>query len=108
MLLGEGKFGNKRILRAETVAEMSRNQIGDLTLVELRSMMPQFAKDSVRVPGSLDNFGLGFGIKSKAVEGGRSQSSLARAGLYKTFFWIDPPHTTCAALMLQILPFVDA
>ncbi|PYT73339.1 MAG: 1,4-butanediol diacrylate esterase [Acidobacteria bacterium] len=107
MLLGEGKFGNKRILRAETVAEMSRNQIGDLTLVELRSMMPQFARDPVRVPGSLDKFGLGFGINSKAVEGGRSQSSLAWAGIYNTFFWIDPPRKTCAVLMMQILPFGD-
>ena len=69
--------------------------------------MPQFARDPVRVPGSLDKFGLGFGINSKAVEGGRSQSSLAWAGIYNTFFWIDPPRKTCAVLMMQILPFGD-
>jgi CubicO group peptidase (beta-lactamase class C family) len=70
MLLDGGKLGNKRILQSATVDQMSRNQIGDLMLVELRSSVPQFAKDPSRIPGSLDKFGLGFGINpspSKAV-----------------------------------------
>jgi methyl acetate hydrolase len=107
MLLGGGKLGNKRILRSETVDQMSRNQIGDLVLVELRSLVPQFAKDPSRIPGSLDKFGLGLAINTKPIEGGRSQSSLAWAGIYNTFFWIDPPRKTCAVIMMQILPFSD-
>ncbi|MBZ5615739.1 MAG: beta-lactamase family protein [Acidobacteriia bacterium] len=107
MLLGKGKLGNKRILRSETVDEISRNQIGDLTIMELRSSMPQFAKDPSRIPGSLDKFGLGFGINTKPVEGGRSGGSLAWAGIYNTFFWIDPPRKTCAVILMQILPFSD-
>ena len=105
MLLDGGKLGNKRILQSATVDQMSRNQIGDLMLVELRSSVPQFAKDSSRIPGSLDKFGLGFGINTKPVEGGRSRGSLAWAGIYNTFFWIDPPRKTCAVIMMQILPF---
>ncbi len=107
MLLGGGKLGNKRILRSETVDQMSRNQIGDLMLVELRSLAPQFAKDPIRIPGSLDKFGLGLAINTKPVEGGRSRGSLAWAGIYNTFFWIDPPRKTCAVIMLQVLPFSD-
>jgi CubicO group peptidase (beta-lactamase class C family) len=107
MLLDGGKLGNKRILQSATVDQMSRNQIGDLMLVELRSSVPQFAKDSSRIPGSLDKFGLGFGINTKPVEGGRSRGSLAWAGIYNTFFWIDPPRKTCAVIMMQILPFND-
>ena len=107
MLLDGGKLGNKRILQSATVDQMSRNQIGDLMLVELRSSVPQFAKDSSRIPGSLDKFGLGFGINTKPVEGGRSRGSLAWAGIYNTFFWIDPPRKTCAVIMMQILPFSD-
>jgi methyl acetate hydrolase len=107
MLLGGGKLGNKRILQSETVDQMSRNQIGDLMLVELRSQIPQFAKDPIRIPGSLDKFGLGFAINTKPVEGGRSQGSLAWAGIYNTFFWIDPPRKTCTVIMMQILPFSD-
>lgn len=107
MLLGGGKLGDQRILRAETVQEMMRNQIGDLTVVELRSSIPQFAKDPSRIPGSLDKFGLGWAINSKPVEGGRSRGSLAWAGIFNTFFWIDPPRKTCAVILMQILPFSD-
>lgn len=107
MLLGGGKLGNKRILQSETVDQMSRNQIGDLMLVELRSLAPQFARDPIRIPGSLDKFGLGFGINTKAIEGGRSRGSLAWAGIYNTFFWIDPPRKSCAVIMMQTLPFSD-
>ena len=107
MLLGGGKLGNKRILQSETVDQMSRNQIGELMLVQLRSSTPQFAKDPIRIPGSLDKFGLGLATNTKPVEAGRSPGSLAWAGIFNTFFWIDPPRKTCAVIMMQILPFSD-
>jgi methyl acetate hydrolase len=107
MLLGGGKLGDKRILQSETVAQMSRNQIGDLSLGEFRSQVPQFAKDPIRIPGSLDKFGLGLAINTKPVEGARSRGSLAWAGIFNTFFWIDPSQKTCAVIMMQILPFSD-
>lgn len=107
MVLGGGKLGDKRILRAETVEQMSRNQIGDLMLVPLSSVIPQFAKNPIRVPSSLDKFGLGFALNSKPVEGGRSAGSLAWAGINNTYFWIDPPRKTCAVVMMQFLPFSD-
>ena len=107
MLLNGGKAGHARILRPETIQEMGRNQIGDLNLVQLRSMMPQFAKDPIRIPGALDKFGLGFGINSQPVNGGRSAGSLAWAGIFNTYFWIDPARRTCAVLLMQMLPFSD-
>src|SRR5260370_7449398 len=100
MRLGGGKLGNKRILRPETVDEMSRNQIGVLTLAELRSLVPQFAKDPIRIPGSLDKFGLGFAINSKPVEAGRSGGSLALAGSYNTFFCIYPTTKTSPLIFI--------
>jgi CubicO group peptidase (beta-lactamase class C family) len=41
------------------------------------------------------------------VEGGRSAGSLSWAGIYNTFFWIDPSRKTCAVLLMQTLPFSD-
>src|SRR5260370_37650405 len=81
--------------------------MGILMLVELRSSVPQLPKDPIRTPGSLDRFALGFGTNSKPVEGGRSRGSLAWAGIFTTFFWIDPPRKTCTVIMMQILPFSD-
>mgnify|MGYP001139061881 CR=1 FL=1 len=40
-------------------------------------------------PGSTDTFGLGFLINGGPVDGGRAAGSLAWAGLYNTYFWID-------------------
>jgi CubicO group peptidase (beta-lactamase class C family) len=59
------------------------------------------------MPGSLDKFGFGFAINTRPVEGGRSGGSMAWAGVYNTFFWIDPTQRTTAVLMLQLLPFMD-
>lgn len=107
MLLNGGKARRRRILRPETIEQMSRNQIGDLNLVQMKSMQPQFAKDPIRIPGSLDKFGLGFAINSQPVEGGRSAGSLSWGGIYNTYFWIDPARKICAVLLMQILPFSD-
>jgi methyl acetate hydrolase len=106
MLLGGGKLGKTRILKAETVALMRRNQIGELPLTEIKSLVPQLARN-LRMPGSLDKFGLGFAINTRPVEGGRAAGSMAWAGIYNTFFWIDPARKTTAVLMMQLLPFMD-
>ena len=58
-------------------------------------------------PGSTEKWGLGFLINTTAYAGGRAAGSLAWAGLYNTFFWIDPKKSRCAVLMMQFLPFVD-
>ena len=59
------------------------------------------------MPGAFDKFGFGLAINSQAVEGGRAAGSLAWAGIYNTFFWIDPARKTTAVLMMQLLPFMD-
>ncbi len=99
MLLGGGQLGRTRILQ--------QNQIGDLTLRDIRSLAPQIVKDAVRIPGLLDKFGLGFAINTRPVDRGRTAGSLAWAGLYNTFFWIDPVRKTCSVIMMQMLPFMD-
>jgi methyl acetate hydrolase len=106
MLLGGGKLGKNKVLQVETVALMGCNQIGDLALTPIRSMAPQFVRD-VPIPGLLDKFGLGFAINTQPVEGGRASGSLAWAGIYNTFFWVDPTRKTTAVVMMQFLPFMD-
>jgi len=107
MLLGGGKLGKTRVLQPETVALMGRNQIGNLTVTPLRSFAPQLARDRVPIPGLLDKFGLGFAVNTQPVQGGRASGSMAWAGVYNTFFWIDPARKTTAVLMMQFLPFLD-
>ena len=106
MLLGGGQLGQKRILRAETVALMGQNQIGDLVLEPLGSLMPKLLKDRAFPPAS-NKFGLGFMIYSTPVEGGHSAGSLAWGGVYNTLFWIDPNQKVCAVILMQFLPCAD-
>ncbi len=107
MLLRGGAAGKTRILQAKTVAMMAQNQIGDLQAGRLTSRMPELTNDVDFHPGFVDKFGLGFLINPVAYEGGRSKGSLAWAGLANTYFWIDPGKKLCAAILMQILPFVD-
>ncbi len=86
---------------------MERNQIGDLKVTALKSLVPQFARSEIPIPGSLEKFGLGFAINTRPVERGRASGSLAWAGVYNTFFWIDPSRKITAVLMMQLLPFLD-
>lgn len=95
------------ILRPKTVAMMEVNQIGAATAGKMKSFKPQISADVDIQPGVTEKWGLGFLINTTAYEGGRSAGSLAWAGLYNTFFWIDPKRSRCGVLLMQFLPFVD-
>ena len=55
-----------------------------------------------------NRFGFGFLINSDPVVGGRASGSLAWAGIFNTYFWLDPAQDTCGVVMTQVLPFFDA
>lgn len=108
MILGKGRGINKaQILQAKTVGAMEINQIGDLTAGKMKSYRPARSSDVDIQPGFTEKWGLGFLINTTPYAGGRSAGSLAWAGLYNTFYWIDPKRWRCAVLMMQFLPFVD-
>jgi methyl acetate hydrolase len=108
MILNQGLGPtNARILQAKTVDSMEVNQIGALTAGKMKTFRPSLSSDVDMQPGHTEKWGLGFLINTTAYEGGRSAGSLAWAGLYNTFFWIDPKKNLCAVLLMQFLPFVD-
>jgi CubicO group peptidase (beta-lactamase class C family) len=108
MILGKGRGTNKaRILDAKTVASMEINQIGAATAGKMKSYRANLSSDVDIQPGATEKWGLGFLINTTAYNGGRLAGSLAWAGLFNTFYWIDPKRSLCAVLMMQFLPFVD-
>jgi CubicO group peptidase (beta-lactamase class C family) len=106
-LLSGGELNGRRILKGETVAMMGSNQIGDLAMKPFKSLIPQLATDGAVLPGELDKFGFGFGINSGAVPKGRGTNTMAWAGIFNTFFWIDREKGICAVLMTQMSPGLD-
>ena len=89
MLLNGGRWNGVRILKPETVRQMTSNQIGDL---------------KATFPPS-DHFGYGFGIVAAASKDQpASVGSYAGGGFYYTYFWVDPQKKLVGILMTQISP----
>jgi len=107
MILGKGSLGGVKILKPETVAQMSRNQIGTLGAGKLKTFRPDRSADVDLHPGVQDKWGFGFLINTVAYEGARGAGSLAWAGINNTFYWIDPHRGLAGVIMMQFLPFVD-
>ena len=106
-MMAGGRLGPRRILTQESVAQMGRNQIGELALHPMPSFIPQLARDGAVMPGQPDRFGLGFALNTQPLEKGRGTNTLSWAGIFNTFFWIDREKNVCAVLMTQMLPFLD-
>ena len=107
MLLGEGSLGGVRLLRPETVAEMGRNQVGDLAAGIMRTVMPERSNDFVLFPDGSCRWGLAYMINTQPGPDGRSAGSLSWGGIFNSYYWIDPPRRLAAVIMTQILPFAD-
>ena len=107
LLLNRGTLDGARLLRPETVAEMGRNQIGELRVHTLVSAAPKLSNDANLFPGMEQKWGLGFLLNTEPGPNGRSAYSLAWAGLGNCYYWIDPARGLAGCLLTQILPFAD-
>jgi CubicO group peptidase (beta-lactamase class C family) len=107
MLLNGGALDGARILRPETVALMGQNQIGRVEAGILKTTAPGLSNDVDFFPGISLKWGFGHMINMAPVPEGRSAGSLTWAGLYNTYYWIDPKRRIAAVFMTQVLPFAD-
>lgn len=91
MMLNGGELNGKRVLKAETVAAMTRNQLG-----------------AIRVPPANAWMGYGFGMVSedskKADKDPAAVGTFSWGGAYGTFFWVDPKNELVGVVMSQIAP----
>lgn len=88
MILDKGSFNGKQVLQAESVEQMTINQIG-----------------AINVGEGANKFSLGFEISaeddaSKGIKAGK----LRWGGAFNTTFWIDPQRKSIAILMTQVYP----
>jgi methyl acetate hydrolase len=112
MLMHGGEFNGARLLRPETVAQMSKNNIGDVNIsrVVLKTTAAASTPDvdmGQLFPGQDIKWGLSFLINPQEGPAGRSGGSLSWAGLANTYFWIDPSKQVAGVIMTQVLPFAD-
>jgi CubicO group peptidase (beta-lactamase class C family) len=107
MILNKGKAQDGRVLKAETVDLMSRNQMGDLSVRLLKTAIPSVTNDAEFFPGMRKTWGLSFMINTEKAPTGRSPGSLAWAGMANTYYWIDPTKGVGGVYITQVFPFAD-
>jgi methyl acetate hydrolase len=107
MILNQGRADGQRVLKPETVAKMSVNQMGECRVCMLKSALPPLSNDAEFFPGMAKTWGLSFMINTERAPTGRNPGSLAWAGLANTYFWIDPTAGVGGVYATQVLPFAD-
>jgi CubicO group peptidase (beta-lactamase class C family) len=88
MLLNGGELDGVRVVKPETVADMTRNQIGANMAFGERK------------------YGLGFGLLLEPEPGGKDPVLIRYywGGIYSTNFWVDPRHDLAGIIMTQVVP----
>ena len=107
MLLRGGELDGARILKSETIAEMTRNQVAPLRAGKMGSAMPELAGPYDTFPDQHTGWGLGFLINPEQGSHGRSPGSLAWAGIFNSYYWFDPVKKVGGVFMSQMAPFGD-
>jgi CubicO group peptidase (beta-lactamase class C family) len=109
MLLNQGSRRGARLLKAETMRQMTSNQIGAVVVGEMPSVNPGLSAVFPFGAGK-DKFGLGFQITMTEGKANneRSAGSYAWAGIFNTHFWVDPKRGVGVIFLSQDLPFYNA
>lgn len=108
MILRGGELDNIRVLSEASVAEMARNQIAPLRAGYMGTAMPELAQPFDTFPDQHTGWGLGFLINPETGPNGRAAGSLAWAGIFNSYFWIDRASGISGVMMAQLTPFGDA
>lgn len=107
MMLNGGALDGNRVLSAASIAEMSRDQVHPLRAGRMGTAMPQLAAPYDTFPDQHTGWGLGFLINPEQGPNGRSPGSLAWAGIFNSYYWIDPAAGLGGVFVSQLQPFGD-
>jgi CubicO group peptidase (beta-lactamase class C family) len=99
--------GGQGVLKPATIEAIRQNQIGALNVRRMISNQPSISRDFGFHIEAGDKFGFGVQINPVAYQNGRAANSMAWAGLWNTYFWIDPASNLCAVILMQSSPFFD-
>lgn len=106
-ILNMGSGNGNTLLQPDTVALMLANQIGDLSVGPVLSQMSDMSCDFDLTFSVGAKWSLGFLLHEVQAPAGRMPGSVSWAGLFNSFFWIDPSSDLCAVIATQLLPFCD-
>jgi CubicO group peptidase (beta-lactamase class C family) len=106
-LLQGGRCGDRRVLSENLVREMFADQTGGLRAGRLASCDSSVLSEIDLASSAKDTFGFGLLINTEVGFSGRSPYSGGWAGLWNSFFWIDPASNLAVVVLMQLAPFGD-
>jgi methyl acetate hydrolase len=107
MVLNDGDGPNGRVLKAETVEQMSQNGLGNLKSGGWETSIPSLSNSGEFLPGVSKSWAYTFQVNEEDAPTGRPAGSLMWAGLANLFYWIDRKNGIGGYWGSQILPFQD-
>lgn len=107
MLLNQGRYRDRQILKPQTVALMGENHTGSVAVVEMKSSQPAISNDFELYPAMTKRWGLSAMITPEAGPNGRSAGSQTWGGIANCYFWLDPVKRVAGIFLTQIMPFGD-
>ena len=108
MFLNDGAGPNGRVLKAETVEQMSKNGLpAGVTSGGWKTSIPSLSNDGEFDPGIKKTWAYTFQRNEEPTATGRPAGSLMWAGLGNLFYWIDRKNGIGGYFGSQILPFQD-
>jgi methyl acetate hydrolase len=108
MFLNDGAGPNGRVLKAETVEQMSKNGLpAGMTTGGWKTSIPSLSNDGEFDPGVRKTWAYTFQRNEEPTATGRPAGSLMWAGLGNLFYWIDRKNGIGGYFGSQILPFQD-
>ncbi len=107
LILNGGELDGVRVLGPQAMEGLLRNQIGDSVAGRWETGAPAFSHDTDFSMGGTAGHSLGFVVSRVDSPTGRAAGSLCWAGIFNTYYWIDPARGLAGATFTQILPFCD-
>ncbi len=108
-LLNFGELNGIRILKKETIEEMNKNQIGNISMENAGNFFnPSSCCNFSGITSATTKWGLGGLIDSEDKYYGRKAGTILWGGLMNTYFYIDYKSGIAASIYTQHLPFNHA
>jgi len=108
-VLYEGAFGTRDLAKGPAMTLDTIFRLASMTkAVTSVAAMQELSNDVDLFPGVRCGHGLASVINAQPGPNGRSAGTLTWAGIFNTYYWIDPEKRVTGVILTQILPFADA
>lgn len=107
IFLNSGKGSQKQIISESSIASMLSSLNEELLMKKMLTQVPMLSNDVDFFPTSAKSWSPGFMVNHEDIKSGRPKNSSGWAGLFNSFFWIDPKNEIAALILMQMLPFSE-